>query len=145
MDKLLQLLGLAMRARKVVTGTDAVLRAIRSGEAKMVLLAEDASPGAVKKVRDKCTYYSVPVIRYGTRKALGNAVGKPERVVVAVTDQGFARTMRKWVRVSDGGDEFDENARLRICEKNEYEQQGSAHHPQTDEHGSQQPHECDER
>ncbi|MFS8514714.1 MAG: ribosomal L7Ae/L30e/S12e/Gadd45 family protein, partial [Planifilum fulgidum] len=64
MDKLLQLLGLAMRAKKVVTGTEAVLRAIRSGEARLVLVAEDASQGALKKVRDKCSFYSVPFICY---------------------------------------------------------------------------------
>src|SRR5690606_41035518 len=79
MDKLLQLLGLAMRANRVVTGTEAVLRAIRSGEARLVLVAEDASRGALKRVRDKCSFYSVPLICYGTRVALGRAIGKDRK------------------------------------------------------------------
>ena len=43
MSKTLSRLGLAMRAGKVVTGDEIVLKAIRSSEAKLVMLAADAS------------------------------------------------------------------------------------------------------
>lgn len=42
MNKFLQLLGLAMRAGKVVSGEELVIREIRSGKAQLVILAEDA-------------------------------------------------------------------------------------------------------
>lgn len=88
--KALSTLGLAMRAGKVLAGDDTVMKAVRSGEAKLVILAEDAAANAQKKYRDKCSHYRIPLVEYGSRLELGTAVGKVDRVVLAVTDDGFA-------------------------------------------------------
>lgn len=48
MSKALSYLGLAMRAGKIVTGDEAVLKAVRSSEAKLVVLAGDASDNTQK-------------------------------------------------------------------------------------------------
>jgi len=95
MDKVLQLLGLAMRAGKVVSGEETVLEQIRTGRAEIVFLALDAAKNIEKKMSDKCSSYQVPLRRYGTRYDLGKAIGKGERVVIAVTDPGFARSLEK--------------------------------------------------
>lgn len=89
-NKVLSRLGLAMRAGKLASGEEIVLKAIRSGEAKLVLLAEDASGNTRKKIADKCSSYGIPLLIGFTRHELGAAVGKPERVIFAVTEQGFA-------------------------------------------------------
>jgi ribosomal protein L7Ae-like RNA K-turn-binding protein len=89
-NKVLSRLGLAMRAGKLTTGEETVLKAIRAGEAKLVLLAQDASDNTAKKLADKCGSYGVPLLVGFTRYELGWAVGKPERVMFAVTDRGFA-------------------------------------------------------
>lgn len=89
-DLALSRLGLAMRAGRVISGEEAVLEAIRSGEAKLVVLASDASENTKKKFRDKCSHYNVMLMTGGTRFELGAAIGKTERVVLAVTDEGFA-------------------------------------------------------
>jgi ribosomal protein L7Ae-like RNA K-turn-binding protein len=89
-NKMFSTLGLAMRAGKVVSGDDTVLKAVRAGEAKLVLLATDAAANAQKKFRDKCSFYQIPLIEYGSRFELGSAVGKVDRVVLAVTEAGFA-------------------------------------------------------
>ena len=52
------LLGLAMRARKLATGESA-LKAVQSQQARLVLIATDASDNTKKKYIDKCTYYHV--------------------------------------------------------------------------------------
>ncbi len=93
MNKLFNLLGLAMRAGKVVTGEEQVIKVVRSRQASLVFLSTDAAPNLRKKVENKCAYYQVPVVKYGTRQQLGKAVGKPNRVVIAVTDPGFTRSM----------------------------------------------------
>lgn len=97
MNKGLSQLGLAMRAGKVVTGDEIVLKAIRSSEAKLVIVAGDASLNTRKKFRDKCGNYQVPLLIGYDRESLGASVGKPERVVLALTDQGFANMLRKTV------------------------------------------------
>lgn len=47
------LLGLANRARKVISGEELVVKEIRNGNAKLVLLSEDASANTTKKLRIK--------------------------------------------------------------------------------------------
>ncbi len=98
MNRVIQLIGLAMRAGKVVSGEELVLREIRSGRARLVVLATDAAKNSEKKITDKCSTYNVPILRYGTRQELGNAIGKAERVVLAVTESGFARSIQNLVQ-----------------------------------------------
>lgn len=92
-SKLFQWLGLAYRAGRIVHGEEGVLKAVRSGQAQLVILAKDASEATAKKMINKCTFYDVPLIRTLSRQELGQAIGKAERVIVAVTDQGFAKRM----------------------------------------------------
>ncbi len=89
----LQLLGLAARARKIVSGEELVIKEIRNGNAKIVLLASDAAANASKKVTDKCKYYNVELHIFGDRYDLGHATGKEARVALAITDSGFAKKM----------------------------------------------------
>ncbi|WP_131847887.1 YlxQ family RNA-binding protein [Baia soyae] len=95
MSKFIQRLGLAMRAGKVVSGEDLVLREVRSKKARLVILSQDAAQNSEKKITDKCSTYQVPLLRFGTRQELGLAIGKPERVVIAITDPGFARMLQE--------------------------------------------------
>ena len=88
-------LGLAMRAGKLVSGDEAVMKAIRSGQAKLVMIAVDAAQNARKKMNDKCKNYQIPIVEYGTREQLGGSIGKKERVVIAITDEGFAGLLTK--------------------------------------------------
>lgn len=83
------LLGLAYRAHKVISGEEAVIQAIRQRTATVVLLASDASDRTKKTVQNKCKSFQVPVIEVTDRGRLGQAIGKQERVLVAVTDKGF--------------------------------------------------------
>lgn len=93
--KLFSYLGLAMRAGKLASGDGAVLDAIRGGDARLVVLAEDASDNTRKKITDKCNHYDVPLLVIGSRGELGACTGKEERVVFAVTDAGFAKLIAR--------------------------------------------------
>lgn len=84
------ILGLARRARKIVSGEETVIRTLRNRQAKAVIMARDASGRTQKTVADKCRYYKVPLLIVENRDLLGEAIGEPSRVLVAVTDAGFA-------------------------------------------------------
>ena len=60
-DKAVNMLGLAKRAGKLICGEDMVLETIRSGKAKLVIIATDASDNTKKMFKDKCAYYNIPV------------------------------------------------------------------------------------
>ncbi|RXI97968.1 YlxQ family RNA-binding protein [Anaerobacillus alkaliphilus] len=87
------LLGLAARARKLVTGEELVIKSIRKKEVHLVIVADDASDLTKKKLQDKCQYYNVTLQFASDRGQLGAAIGKHERVVIGVTDEGFAQKL----------------------------------------------------
>jgi ribosomal protein L7Ae-like RNA K-turn-binding protein len=89
----MSLLGLANRARKIISGEELTVKEIRSGRAKLILLSADASLNTTKKITDKCNFYNIPIKTVENREFLGQAIGKDERVVVAVLDDGFARKL----------------------------------------------------
>lgn len=88
------LLGFAQRAGRVASGYAAVLRAIGKRKAKLVILALDASPRTRRSVEEAAASGGVPVVLWGSMAGLGEALGKPDRAVVAVCDDGFARALR---------------------------------------------------
>ena len=94
-DKVFSLLGLAEKAGKIVSGEFSVENAVKAGKAKLVVVAEDASDNTAKKFKDKCKFYNIPIRFYGTKLALGAAIGKELRSTAAVMDEGFANTILK--------------------------------------------------
>ncbi|MBP3951997.1 YlxQ family RNA-binding protein [Bacillus suaedae] len=92
-SKWLSLLGLAARARKLVTGEELVLKEVRRQSVNVVILSADAAEQTKKKVLDKCSHYNIPVRIVSDRQELGQAIGKVERVVIGVMDVGFAKKM----------------------------------------------------
>lgn len=97
MDRLLGTLGLCMKAGKLVTGEDSVLKAIRGNKAKVVILAKDASANTAKRMTNAATFYNVPLVVYSTKADIGAALGKNIRAVAAVLDEGFGAKIIKTV------------------------------------------------
>ena len=94
-NKVYSLLGIAMRGRNLVSGEFQTMEAIKKGSAMLVIIAEDASDNTTKLFTDKCTFYEVPVFRYGTKEGLGRAVGKDLRSSMGVCDAGLADAIIK--------------------------------------------------
>ena len=96
-DKVLSALGMAARARMIADGGFSAEKAVRSGRAHLVVLAEDASDNTKKHFNDMCSYRHISVITYADKESLGHAIGKEQRSVAAVLDAGFAAAiMKKW-------------------------------------------------
>ena len=94
-NKVLSLLGMAMRGRNLVSGEFQTLEAVRKGSAMLVIIAEDASDNTRKLFTDKCSYYEVPIRIYGTKESLGKAIGKDFRASLGVCEAGLADAIRK--------------------------------------------------
>lgn len=94
MNKLLGMLGLAKRAGKLSAGTFICEKTIKSGTAKLVVIASDASENTKKTISNSCKYYKVNVIEYSTMAEIGHVVGaKADRAVVSVNDNNFAKAI----------------------------------------------------
>ena len=93
-NRILSLAGLAQRAGLAASGEQEAEQAVRSGKARLVLLACDASGGTVKKFSHRCFYYNVPLARLSVgKKELGQAIGKGERSSLAICEEGFAKSI----------------------------------------------------
>lgn len=89
-DRLLQLLGIATKAGKTRAGAFLTEKAVKTGEACLVLIASDTSERSAHDIRRMCEYYSVPCVVLADKDALGRFTGKAFRSVVAVVDEGLA-------------------------------------------------------
>ena len=92
--KQINLLGLALPAGMLESGSQSVLVAIRNKRAKLVLIADDASSNTKKQFLDKCEFYKIPSHILLSKAEISAAIGK-ERTVCAFTDDGFAQSFKK--------------------------------------------------
>lgn len=100
MNKIYSMLGLAMKAGKVVSGEFSTDKSVKSGKAWLVIVSEDASDNTKKMFSDMCKFYHVPRYFYGTKEELGHAMGKAMRSSLAITDENFAKSIIKHLEQS---------------------------------------------
>ena len=89
------MLGFAAKAGKIASGETGSRAAIVKKRAKMVILAEDAAASTVKEFLLLAEKHEVPLVQLLTMKQIGMAIGKSNRSVLAVMDQGFASQIQK--------------------------------------------------
>ena len=87
MNRVLAMVGMAMKAGRVVSGEFSAEKAVKEGKAFLVIVSEAASDNTKKKFRNMCTYYEVPMYIYGTKEELGHSMGKEFRA--------FAKSIKK--------------------------------------------------
>ncbi len=118
--KIFSLIGLAVRSRNAVSGEFMTEKAIKSGTAVLVIVSTDASENTRHMFRNKCDFYHVPMYLFGTKEALGHAMGKEMRTSLAILDNGFADSIQKILeqqeqhldetsKQRDGGSKHGEN------------------------------------
>ena len=95
MDRIFSMIGMAMKAGKVVSGEFATEKAVKTGKAFLVVVSAAASDNTKKMFRNMCSFYGVPMYTYGSKEDLGHSMGKEFRASLAVTDEGFAKSIEK--------------------------------------------------
>lgn len=98
--KIYSLLGLAARGRNVVSGEFMTEKTVKGGKAALVIVSEEASDNTKKLFTNMCDYYKVPLVIFGSKEELGHCMGKQMRSSLAVTNAGFADSIRKLLAVN---------------------------------------------
>lgn len=94
-DRVLSLLGLAAKGRNLRSGEFSTEKAVKEGNAAMVIIGNDASDNTKKKFTNMCAFYNTPIYFYSDKVQLGRAIGREMRTSVAVTDEGMAANIMK--------------------------------------------------
>jgi ribosomal protein L7Ae-like RNA K-turn-binding protein len=97
MNNILSLLGLAARARAIILGEEFCLKAMAKHPKGIVFLATDAGENITKKVLNKSTTYDYTIIQKFNTEELSNAIGKKNRKLIVITDNGFNRKFREYL------------------------------------------------
>lgn len=97
-QRVLNILGLATRARKTSFGYDVVAQTLLAQKAYYVFVASDASDSTKEKFINKCFYYKVPINTDFNAVELSKAVGKNNSKIIAVNDQGFSENLKKLLK-----------------------------------------------
>ena len=95
MDKVLSFLGIAKKAGKVVTGTDAVCDKMAKGEIYFIFTALDSSAATIDKMEHKAFYYQIPFNKTYTTNELNSSIGSANIKVIGITDASFGEGFKK--------------------------------------------------
>lgn len=97
MNKTLNLLGLAARARMIILGEEFVLKTLPKGPNNLVFLASDAGNNISAKIINKTNTYGALIVNSFTTDELSKAIGKENRKVILVTDKGFIDKFKEYL------------------------------------------------
>ena len=100
-NKILGLIGLAARARKISYGTDSVKLQISKNNVKLIIISEEASERTKKNFIDLSEKYKVQKILFGKIEELSKAIGKSNKAVIGIQENGLASEI---VKIYNGGD-----------------------------------------
>ena len=110
-DRILSLLGLALRGGRLAVGEEPVEAVARARDARLLLLASDAADNTRRRVEHfadagQCLWIRIPY----TKEQLGRAVGRSSAAILAVTDIGLAAAVGHRLAELDSG-RYAESAR----------------------------------
>ena len=94
-------LGFAVKAGKLVSGTQGVEQALRAGKVKLVLLSSGASENTLKHFSDMASWRRVPCMRLEDHDELGLWIGRETHRIAGITDNGFAEAVKKDLGVKE--------------------------------------------
>ncbi len=93
-------IGLAAKANKLISGNYLCENALIYKSVKMVIIAQDANEGTVKKFENICKKKSINPIRFGYKEELGKIIGKTgSRSVLCITCSHFAGRLHEMIVV----------------------------------------------
>lgn len=95
------MIGLAARAGKVSAGEFTAERSISAGKASLCILADDSSDNTKKHFRDMCSYRKIRILEgVAEKEQLGHMIGKKDRAVITIDNEGFSKTI---IKIYEGG------------------------------------------
>jgi ribosomal protein L7Ae-like RNA K-turn-binding protein len=99
------MLGIAAKAGHVASGEFSTEKAVKTGQAFLVIVSSEASENTKKAFGNMTDFYRVPMYLYGSKEELGQCIGKQFRASLAVTDENLAHAVEKalTIKLNNGG------------------------------------------
>ena len=98
-NRVFQMLGIAAKSGNVVSGEFSTEKAVKTGQAYMVIVSEEASANTNKMFTNMTSFYEVPMYVFGTKEELGRCIGKEFRASLAITDENLANAVESKLKM----------------------------------------------
>lgn len=92
--KLCGLIGLATKAGRIVSGTDACLEAMQKEKVNLVLIAQDSSNRTKTTFKQEAQKYNIAIYEVLSIEKMSKAMGKVNKAVIGIKDVGFSNKMK---------------------------------------------------
>ena len=101
-NKIYSLIGLSMKAGKIAFGADMCEEKIKNKSAKLIIIAEDTSDNTKTKFINLANLYNINIVMFGEIERLSNSIGKVNKGVFAILDDGFGNKILQMVKELKG-------------------------------------------
>ena len=95
MDRVGGYVGLAARARQIISGQALCRQALKGGKGHLIVLAEDVSEPIRARFTGLSQGKGVPMVIMGSKEDLGRWIGKSARCALLIRDVHLAKAIRK--------------------------------------------------
>lgn len=92
-EPIYRLLGLCMKAGRLLSGSEQVKTAVKDGRGILLILAEDSSERTKEEYIRLAKLSGITWRIFGEKEKLGHAVGKGIRAVILISDSGFGTSL----------------------------------------------------
>ena len=92
-EPIYRLLGLCMKAGRLLSGSEQVKTAVKDGKGILLILAEDSSERTKEEYIRLAKLSGITWRIFGEKEKLGHAVGKGIRAAILISDSGFGTSL----------------------------------------------------
>lgn len=89
-----RMIGLAMKAGRLLSGNEQVLEAVKEGRGEFLLIAKDSSERTKEEYITAAKKKNMPYALWGEKEKLGHAIGKGIRTALLITDSGLSQAIQ---------------------------------------------------
>lgn len=100
-QKALNMIGLAQRAGKLISGDERVEKAVKNGQAQVIICADDVSENTLSRYQHYSENYNTPIVFPFDSMAMSQALGK-KRSICCITDHGITKKFLSYFAESEG-------------------------------------------
>ncbi|MCB9498530.1 MAG: hypothetical protein H6687_01405 [Bacillales bacterium] len=94
-EKILNLVGLAIKAGKATKSASLTINEIKRGEVLLVLMEEGLTTDSARQIKNKCSFYGIPLIDTLKNGSLKKATGGILNNVTGILDKGIKESILK--------------------------------------------------
>jgi ribosomal protein L7Ae-like RNA K-turn-binding protein len=96
------MLGICMKAGRLVAGSDVCEENIKAHKTKLLIVAEDASESTKSKFKNICNVNYTEYIVWGKIGLISKSIGKINKAIISINDEGISNKIKQLVNEIKG-------------------------------------------